>query len=76
MPLLGYDLVVQCKACTEIARARFHLDKPGSMDAFVIWIQLLEQGFEPDGGDDWLCWNHGTRRQEGEPAPVLHKERA
>ncbi len=73
MPVLGYDMVVKCRACPETARLRIidgkEPEKPPNMWRVV--SQLHENGFElTEDGKEYLCFRHGS----SSPAPAPHPE--
>ena len=79
MPILGYDMVVRCRACPETARVR--VAGPNGQgprtaaDMIRVLTQLTEQGFEQEGAE-YVCYRHGGGGAEGpEPAPVLQREK-
>ncbi|MEE8537648.1 MAG: hypothetical protein V3S71_06530 [Acidobacteriota bacterium] len=78
MPLLGFDMVVQCRVCSETARVRM-ADSKGEKIGLVHFAKMVddmaEQGMEPHEGD-WLCWRHGSGRARApELVPELHREK-
>jgi hypothetical protein len=77
---LGVDAVFQCDAegCKATARARIPQGeewKGSSLQYLDVMRQLLEAGFEAEGGG-WVCWNHGGGKKSApEPAPTLQRTR-
>ncbi len=74
MPIIGYDVVVKCRLCDAVARARVPLAQEGPVDFMDIMAQFHGEGFESDGGD-FLCWHHGWKRRNGAPKPVPSLQR-
>ncbi len=77
MPILGYDIVVKCKLCKATAHARVpQAEARTPVDPMDIMAQLSNEGFESDGGDDFLCWQHGKRwrRRADGRVPNLQRE--
>ena len=63
MPVLGYDMVVKCRACPETARLRIidgkEPDRPPNM--WRMMAELTDSGFElTEDGKEYLCFRHGS----------------